>query len=116
MKLINFLLDLKDDDKTSIFEKTNILIKIANIYGIQEVLKQIETEESLTRIVKDYLDEGESMDKVDLFLSGMGILNKKCNYWEDYHNAENLTPSQFYYILYQLLVEIKNKGLDNEEI
>ena len=111
--LLKFLQTLKQDDM-HIYDKVDILFKIAYDYDVHEILDQIVTEEEIDDILKAYIDDGSNWERIAIFFCDVRLLNQKYYFIDGYGNLSNLTLRQFNIILDDFISEIKYKGLENE--
>ena len=111
MKLITVLENLKNDKDMYLYDKVDILFKIADEYNVYDTLNQIVREQEIDYIIKDY-----SWERIAIFLSGVKILNEPYFILNGYGNLENLTSEKLDTILEDFIEEVKYNGLENEEI
>ena len=111
MKLITVLENLKNDKDMYLYDKVDILLKIADEYSVYDTVNQIVQEDVIDDIIKDY-----TWDRVYFFLAEIKVLNQEFYYLNGYGNLENLTSEKIDIILEDFISEIKYKGLANEEI
>ena len=111
MNIITLLENLKNDKAMSIYEKTDILFRIADEYDVYDTLNQVVREEEIDYIIKDY-----SWERIYFFLAEIKDLNQEYYYLNGYGNLENLTTEKLDIILEDFIEEIKYNGLENEEI
>ena len=112
--LLKFLETLKDDENILMYDKVNILFKIADDYDVHEILEQIVTDDDINEIVRGYLNDWSSWELIAIFLSDIRLLNQPYYYLNGYGSISNLTLRQFNIILDDFIEEIKYKGLENE--
>ena len=111
MKLITVLENLKNDKDMYLYDKVDILFKIADEYNVYDTLNQVVREEEIDYIIKDY-----SWERIAIFLSGLKVLNEPYFILNGYGNLENLSTEKLDIILEDFIEEVKYNELENEEI
>ena len=109
--LLQLLESLKTDENMNIYQKTDILFKIADEYDVHEILDQIVTDDEIDGILRGMINEGNSWESIAIFLCDVRLLNQKYYFIDGYGNLSNLSLRQFNIILYDFIEEIKFKGL-----
>lgn len=112
--LLNFLEALKNDEDMYMYDKVDILFKIADDYDVHEILEQIVTDEEIDDILKSYIDDGSNWERIAIFFCDIRLLNQKYYIIDGYGNISNLSLRTFNIILDDFIEEIKYKGLENE--
>ena len=116
MKLITVLENLKNDENMFIDDKVNTLFGIAGEYDIYETLDQIVKADVIDDVIRDYMNTGSTWERIAIFLAGIKVLNQEYYYLDSYENLENLTTEKLDIIIEDFIEEIKDNGLENEEI
>ena len=114
--LLKFLESLKQDEDMYMYDKVNILFKIADEYDVHEILQQIVTDDDIDEILRGRINEGDSWESIAIFFSDIRLLNQPYYFIDGYGNLSNLTLKQFNIIITDFIEEIKFKNLENEEI
>ena len=108
--LLKFLQTLKDDDM-HIYDKVDILFKIADDYDIHEILDQIVTDEEIEDVLRGRINDGDSWESIAIFFCDVRLLNQKYYYLNGYQNLENLNLRTFNNILDDFISEVIYKKL-----
>ena len=111
MKLIQVLENIKNNDDMYMYDKVDILFKIADDYDVHEILDQIVTDDEIDEILRGRINEGNSWESIAIFLCDVRLLNQKYYFIDGYGNLSNLSLRQFNIILDDFIEEIKFKGL-----
>ena len=117
MKLITLLEGLRNQyDGSSINQKCDLLVEIAEDYELFDTMTQIVADEEINSLVQEHIDIGSSWESIYYMLSGIKMANQKYYYFNGYEHLENLSARLFYNLLDDFIEEIKFKNLENEEI
>ena len=117
MKLITLLEGFRNQyDGSSINQKCDLLVEIAEEYELFDTMTQIVADEEINSLVEEHLSIGSSWETIYYMLSGIKMHNQRYYYFNGFHHLENLSARIFYNLLDEFIEEVKFKKLENEEI